>query len=337
MVGVSIQKMKYASIDIGTNTILMLIGEIVGDFPGKDGVNFNGNGSLNVNRIADFYEVPRVGKNVSATRKLAPDAMDRGFEVLGRYRAIARDYGVKKIVASATSAVRDAANRQDFIKSVKDKFDFDVEVISGEIEAKLGYLAAASGLPDRVEPTFVIDIGGGSTELSYGTGAKPAKFMSIDVGAVRVTEKFFAHNPPSDDELKNAVEFIEDALKVYPFHEITPKLIFALAGTATTLALIAQGKYEFDVDAVTNYEMSYDALKNVFENIRWKSPVEIRQMTQAAEGRADVLLAGALILLKVLEEVGAKKFLTTDRGLRYGYLLYKHMQFLLKIPLAGGR
>jgi exopolyphosphatase/guanosine-5'-triphosphate,3'-diphosphate pyrophosphatase len=310
----------------------MLIGEVVED-PAR------GNGSLNVNRVADFYEVPRVGKNVSATKKLAADAMERGIEVLGKYRAIARDYGAEKIVASATSAVRDAANRQDFIKMIKDKFDFDAEVISGETEAKLGYLAAVSGAPNRAEPTvakgftvrvptFVIDIGGGSTELCYGIGMEPEKSMSVDVGAVRLTEKFFVHNPPSDIELKNAAEFVEDALNVYPFSEINPTLIFAVAGTATTLALIAQKKYEFDVEAVTNYEMSYDVLKNVFKDIRWKLPAEIRQMTAAAEGRADVLLAGTLILLKVLEAIGATKFLTTDRGLRYGYLLYKHMQFL---------
>ncbi|MGO9480619.1 MAG: hypothetical protein ACLP05_02390 [Candidatus Kryptoniota bacterium] len=306
--------MKYASIDIGTNTILMLIGEV--------------DGSLNVNSVADFYEVPRVGKNVSVTKELALDAMERAIDVLAKYRATARDYDADRIITSATSAVRDAMNRQDFIRMVKDKLDLDVELISGETEARLGYLAVASGIAGQTCPTFVIDIGGGSTELSYGIGLEPEKFMSVDIGAVRVTEKFFSHNPPSDKELKNAAEFIEGALGAYPFIGATPKLTYAVAGTATTLALIAQGKYEFDLKAVMNYEMSYSVLKELFEFIRWKSPVEICEMTEAAKGRSDVLLAGAMILLKILELLGSDKILTTDRGLRYGYLLYKHMEFL---------
>ena len=128
--------------------------------------------------------------------------------------------------------------------------------------------------------------------------------------------------------LENAMEFVNKSLKDYPFHEVRangemPQQIFGVAGTATTLALIAQKKYEFDLEAVTNYEMSYDVLEDVLKTIRWKSPAEIRQLTEAAEGRADVLLAGALILKKVLDALSAKRFVTTDRGLRYGYLLFK--------------
>ena len=202
--------MRYASIDIGTNTILMLVAEV------ENGLDYH-NGLPHVNRLADFYEVPRVGKNVSSSGMLSMEAMERGIEVLAKYISIAREYGVEKIVASATSAVRDAANREYFIEAAKSKFGIDIEVITGETEARLGYLAAVSGAPHPDAPTFVIDIGGGSTELSYGTGTKPGILMSIDVGAVRVTEKFFgAHNPPSDYESRERHGVREQILEGLP-------------------------------------------------------------------------------------------------------------------------
>ncbi len=306
--------MKYASIDIGTNTILMLIGEI--------------DDSLRIEPIMDFYEVPRVGRNVSATKRLMNESMEKGLKVLKNYARIAREYNVERVVASATSAVRDAENRQDFIKLVKDKSGIDVEVIDGSTEAEIGYLGAVSGAANQVEPTLMIDIGGGSTELSYGIGLKPVQSKSIDVGAVRITEKFFVHNPPLDDELARGTEFTEIALTNYPFSEIDPRRIYAVAGTATTLALIAQKKYAFEISAVENFEMSYETLRDIFQDLRQKTASEIRRMTEAAEGRADVLLAGALILMKVLEAAGAAKFRVTDRGLRHGYMIYKHMQLI---------
>ncbi len=304
--------MRYASIDIGTNTILMLIGEI--------------DGTESIAPIKDFYSVPRIGKSVSSTRLLDGESISRATEILRDYRRIAERYGVDRIFASATSAVRDALNRDQFISAVRDSCGIEVEVIAGEIEAKLSFLGAVSGDADRSARSLVIDIGGGSTEFSYGTGAKPARVESINVGAVRITEMFLKHTPPSDEELVRAEEYIGDELKRFPFSEVEPDRIFAVAGTATTIALIAQGQYEFTPEAVNNYRMSSPALEEVFDLLREKMPGEIRKLTEAAEGREDVILAGALILRKAVQAASAREFLTTDRGLRYGYLLYKHMQ-----------
>lgn len=304
--------MRYASIDIGTNTILMLIGEI--------------DGTESIAPIKDFYSVPRVGKSVSATRMLDGESISRATEILRNYRRIADEYGVDRIFASATSAVRDALNRDQFISAARDSCGIDVEIIPGETEARLGFLGAVSGEPDRSSRSLVIDIGGGSTEFSYGSGAEPSRFESINVGAVRITEMFLRHSPPSDDELRRAEEHIENELKKFPFSEIEPERVFAVAGTATTIALIAQDRYEFTPEAVNNYRMSSSALEEVFDRLRGKTPDEIRRLTEAAEGREDVILAGTLILKKALHAADAREFLTTDRGLRYGYLLYKHMQ-----------
>ena len=306
--------MMYASIDIGTNTILMLIGEV--------------DGALDLRPVKDFYSVPRIGKSVSATKKLDKESISRAIGVLAKYRGIADEYRVERIVASATSAVRDARNRDEFISKARNGYGIEIEVIQGATEAKLGFLGAVSGEADKSLKSLVIDIGGGSTEFSYGAGAEPSRFESINVGAVRVTEMFFKHNPPTDEELRAATEYVENSLKAFPFSEIDADRVFAAAGTATTIALIAQGKYEFDAAAVNNYRMSAAALGEVFHLLRTKSPGEIRKLTNAAEGREDVLFAGLLILRMALEKARAKEFLATDRGLRYGYLLHKHMQLI---------
>jgi exopolyphosphatase/guanosine-5'-triphosphate,3'-diphosphate pyrophosphatase len=313
--------MRYASIDIGTNTILMLIGEIAGD-------STQDNHSLKIMPIKDFYEVPRLGRNVSATKKIDRSSIERALKVLQGYKTIAENYRVDRIVASATSAVRDASNRQEFIEKARDKAGIEVEVITGSLEAEIGFIGAMSGAPDPNLPTLVIDIGGGSTELSYGTGFKPDIGRSIDVGAVRITEKFFRHDPPGAIELNEASEFTRAALNQFPFDRVKPRTVFAAAGTATTLALIAQGKYEFDVESVANYSISIKRLRELFDQIKMKTSEEILKLTRAAVGRADVLVAGALILLRILEALGAPEFLTTDRGIRYGYMLYKHLQLL---------
>lgn len=306
--------MRYASIDIGTNTILMLIGEV-------DGV-------LSIRPLKDLYSVPRIGKSVSISKRLDQESISRAIDVLTNYRAVAESYSVDRIVASATSAVRDAENRDDFIERVKETCGIEIEVIRGETEARLGFLGAVSGDPDKSRTSLVIDIGGGSTEFSYGTGTEPSRVASIDIGAVRLTELFFKHNPPMPEDLREATAFAEKSLKAFPFSEIRPDRIFGVAGTPTTIALIAQKKYEFEAAAVNNFRMSSEALREVFDLLKTKTPSDIRKLTNAAEGREDVLLAGTLILVKALEAAGAREFLTTDRGLRYGYLLYKYTQML---------
>ncbi|MCL5268267.1 MAG: Ppx/GppA family phosphatase [Bacteroidetes bacterium] len=308
--------MRYASIDIGTNTILMLVGEI--------------DGGLSISRLNDFYEVPRVGKGVSVSKTLGHEAIMRGVNVLKKYREIALKYKVDRVVASATSAIRDAENRLEFVDLVREKCGMDVEVIDGATEARLGFMGAMSAVPDKIEPTLVIDIGGGSTELSFGTEMEPRYTKSLDIGAVRLTEKFFTSIPPNSDEVEKAIEYIREVAVLFPFSKARASRIFAVAGTATTIALIAQKKYEFDLDAVTNYEMSRDALRGVLDELRKMSPSQVRKTTAAAEGREDVLLAGALILFEILKASGAQTFMTTDRGLRYGYMIHKHRQLLAR-------
>ncbi len=306
--------MRYASIDIGTNTILMLIGDI--------------DDSFRITRVNDYYETPRLGKNVSETKRLDDGSVERALHVLRRYTTTADEYEVNKIIAMATSAVRDAVNGREFVGLVKEEMGVDVEIVSGDREAEIGFIGAVSSSPYPNQPTLVVDIGGGSTELSFGVGLKPTLAKSMNVGAVRVTERFFRHDPPIASELNAAAEFVDQELSRFPFSTIDPKVIFGVAGTATTVALIAQHLDEFELSAVTNYILTVSKLKEVFGIISNISSDEILGLSKAAEGRADVLVAGVLILMKILEASKESKLLTTDRGLRYGNLIYKHKHLM---------
>ncbi len=308
--------MRNASIDIGTNTILMLVGEI--------------DDSFHITPINDYYEIPRLGKNVSVTKRLDDKSITRALTVLRRYKSLADEHKVDSVIALATSAAREAINGREFVGQVKNETGIEVEIVNGEREAYIGFIGAVSGSPYPDQPTLVVDIGGGSTELSFGVGLRPTVAKSMDVGAVRVTEKFFRHDPPNSSELEGAARFIELELSRFPFSSIYPKVIFGVAGTATTIALIVQHLDEFDLSAVTNYPLTVSGLKEVFQVIRNMSAVDILRLSKATEGRADVLVAGVLILMKVLEASNATELLTTDRGLRHGNLIRTHKHLLEK-------
>jgi|YelNatPaOPRAMG01_1025707.scaffolds.fasta_scaffold02264_14 exopolyphosphatase/guanosine-5'-triphosphate,3'-diphosphate pyrophosphatase len=298
--------MKYASIDIGTNTVLMLVADV--------------DTRLFIRRIADLCELPRLGKSVSQTGELDKEAIERTMNVLSRYVKSATDYGVDKILAFATSAVREAKNGEKFVRSVREKYGIEVAVITGEEEAELGYYGAVSSADDKLAPTLVIDIGGGSTEISFGKKGRPLLVKSLRIGAVRLTEKFFAKVPPGETEVYQAELWTKEQLEDFPFPKVRADQAFATSGTATTLALIAQGIREFDIEAVEDFNLSYSVVCEIYERLEHSTPAQILSMTRAAEGRADVLFAGVLILKQIMSMAHLDSVRVTDRGIRYGFL-----------------
>lgn len=299
-------EMRFASIDIGTNTVLMLIADVEKD--------------LFIKRIEDFYQLPRLGRAVSQTGKLDGDAVARTLNVLREYVNVARNYGVERILAFATSAVREAKNGEEFVRLVRDQFGIKVNIIKGQEEAELGYYGAISGANDRLASTLVIDIGGGSTEISYGENGYPLVSKSIKIGAVKLTEIFFPKVPPTGSEIFRAESRVAELLHDFPFEKVTSLQTFATSGTATTLSLIAQGIKDFDLGAVENYVLSYSLVCELYDRLRRMTPEEILSITSAAKGRADVLLAGTLILKQVMSVGHLDCVTVTDRGIRYGFL-----------------
>ena len=298
--------MRLASIDIGTNTVLLLIADV------------SPTGA--VSPLVSEQRVPRLGRGVDAARHLAPDSMRRVVNVLKEYRAIIDRYRPERVALCGTSAVRDAANRADFVAFVKAETGFDVEVMSGDEEAGWTYRGAVSGLPGVVR-VAVLDIGGGSTELSLGDGHGPSRSISMDIGAVRLTERFFASDPPTREELTEAITEVRSHIARTKSFDVRGHTLVAVAGTPTTLAILAQGLPRFSADAVANYHLSRDRIRELLETLSGMRVAEIRKLSEVMEGRADVIVAGTLILLEIMEIHGFAEAIVSDRGVRYGIVI----------------
>ena len=194
--------MKIASIDIGTNTILMLIAEIEG------------------NRISgilrDEHAIARMGKGVDENRCINQEAFERVLGFLQTYKKIAFDEGVSKISVCGTSALRDAANREEFLQYIFDRTQMRIRILSGTEEALMTYKGALWGFPEFGGTRGVLDIGGGSTEIIFGNAGEILEAQSIDIGSVRLTERILRKSPPDPDQLSEACKFARDQVRLMP-------------------------------------------------------------------------------------------------------------------------
>lgn len=297
--------MRVAAIDIGTNTILLLVAEV---FP--DG---------RVNPVLELQDIPRLGKGVDAQRRLAHDAVMRSAKVIEHYVQSARSAGAVRVVACGTSALRDATNRDQFIRLVAERTGITVRVLSGREEAELTYAGAVADLIASAsdEPCAVLDIGGGSTELALGQGRKLESAGSIDIGAVRLTERYFAAQPPSADVISEAGAIIREALVPLKVTQQVHRLI-AVAGTPVTLASILLEFPGYDPIAAHGATITRASLRELLTRLEVMTVQEIAKIPQVEPGREDVLLAGALILDEVMEKLSIGELLVSARGLRYG-------------------
>lgn len=298
--------MNLAAIDIGTNTVLLLVASV--DDAGK------------ITPLAYEQRIPRLGKGVDASRTLQQEAMNRVVDVLKEYQGLVAGFAVEAIVVCGTSAVRDAANRDDLAARIKAHTDWDLEALDGEQEALWSYRGAISGVPEADSAT-VVDIGGGSTEIIVGNRRTIKQKVSLNVGSVRLTERFFRHDPPTHPELEAAIEMVEDELSRAGRFEFSGSRLIGVAGTATSLAMLAQGLQEFDVHAVTNYRMTTDSVNSLFQTLRGMPSGLILNLSPVMAGRADVIVAGSLILREVMEHFRFDEVTVSERGVRYGLVM----------------
>ncbi len=295
--------MRVASIDIGTNAVLLLIADI------------DDNGAIKP--VEHRQRFPRLGKEVDNKYIISPSAFETVANVLNEYKNLSQKYEVGNIVACATSAVRDSSNKNEFIKHLKEITGIDVEVISGEDEALISYKGAISGLTKQSKRTVVLDIGGGSTEISFKRD-NVFIFHSLQIGAVRLTERYFKHNPPTDEEIQltNAA-ILSEFLRVGVI-DFSSYIFVGVAGTVTTLACLDQNLIEFDVNRVSGYKLTYECVDGWSNKFISMTSLQIRSLSNTTEGRADILPAGVLILLNFMKHFNFKEILVSERGLRYG-------------------
>jgi exopolyphosphatase / guanosine-5'-triphosphate,3'-diphosphate pyrophosphatase len=305
--------MRLAAIDIGTNTILLLVADLE---PGGT-----------VRPVLDLQEIPRLGKGVDRDRRLSPEAMERSLRVLERYADEARHAGAARIVACGTSALRDASNRGEFVEAVKRRTGIVITILSGREEADRTYLGAVADLEpmESSQECAVLDIGGGSTEIVFGRGHRPDSLHSFDIGAVRLTERYFQDQPPPAPQIDEARALVQSAfapLKERP----RPRRVIAVAGTPVTLASLLLDLSHYDAAITHGKTVSREAIGNLLTRFGSMDVASIGKLPQVQPGREDVLLAGTLILDEALHLLGVEEFQVSSRGLRFGIAVMDGMR-----------
>lgn len=299
---------RVAAIDIGTNSVRLLVADVDSDDPAAPLVSLDRR-----------MRITRLGKGVHASRRLAPDAIERTVDVLREYRAAFDTYRVERVRATATSAARDAQNRGDFFGPARDALGVMPELLSGDDEARLSFSGATTGLAAPT-PYLVVDIGGGSTEFVFGTAA-PEGLCSIDVGCVRVTEQWLHSDPPTPEELSNAVSAVRDELadvaRDLP-HLREASTLVGLAGTLTTVAAVEQGLARYDPDRIHHFRLTRAAAEDVFRTLALESIEERRHNPGLDPGRVDVIVGGTVVLVSVLRTFGFEEVLVSESDILDG-------------------
>ncbi len=299
---------RVGAVDIGTNSVRLLVADV-------DGAGID----APLRPLDRRMRITRLGQGVDRTRALAPDAIVRTVDVLREYRAALDEFGVTQVRASATSAARDATNRDDFFTAARDALGVTPELLSGDEEARLSFLGATAEL-DAPGPYLVVDIGGGSTEFVLGTDA-PTGLVSLDIGCVRVTEQFLDSDPPAPEELSNAVTTVRDMVADVP-RVVTgaadARTLIGLAGTVTTVAAIEQGLAEYDPERLHHFVLTRDAAEDVFRTLATESAAERAHNPGLEAGRVDVIVGGAIVLVSVLRVLGFDEMLVSEADILDG-------------------
>jgi len=294
---------RFATIDVGTNTVLLLVAERRGDA---------------LVPVVERAEITRLGRGVDATGRLDPAAIRDTVAVLVAYAREARALGVEGIACVATSAARDAANGAEFFAAARDEAGLSPEVIPGNEEARLVYVTAHRDFPG---PLAVLDVGGGSTEFIVGEGAAPRARVSLQVGAVRLTERHVRAHPIAPAELAAMREDARRTLGALADLRPAPGArLVGVAGTVTTLSAVAQALPRYDGEKVHGARLALAEIEALVERMA-RLPVAGRAALPGMEPkRADVIVGGAVVVAEAMRAAGFSELTVSDRGVRWGLL-----------------
>ena len=293
-----------AAVDCGTNAIRLLVADV------RDGV---------LTDLDRRMEIVRLGEGVDATGRLSDGALERTFAACERYAAVIRDLGAERVRFVATSASRDAANRDVFVAGVRDRMGVEPEVITGDEEAALSFAGATRGLVGAEPPYLVVDIGGGSTEFVLGT-TYPVAARSVDVGCVRMTERHVRHDPPTHDEVAGIVADVDAAIALAA--EAVPlsraRTLVGLAGSVTTAAGIALELPEYDSALIHGSRMSAGQVAEVSDRLLGLDHAQRTALAVMHPGRVDVINAGVLVLRRIVVATGLPDVLVSEHDILDG-------------------
>jgi exopolyphosphatase/guanosine-5'-triphosphate,3'-diphosphate pyrophosphatase len=295
---------QVAVIDCGTNSIRLLIAETSGS---------------TIKEVIRTMEIVRLGQGVDENKAFHPDAINRTLLAVKSFKEIIDRNNVDKIRFCATSATRDASNRNIFIDGVRDILNIQVEVIPGEEEAALSFTGATYQLDQGSGPFLVVDIGGGSTEFVYGD-KKVISAKSVNIGCVRMSERHLTNQPPTMDQIASAIVDIDIAITQaavsVPIN--SAKSLIAVAGTATTVAAAALDLSKYDRDLIHLAKISADKVHKVAQMFQSMNKSEISALPYMHEGRVDVITAGSLVLSRVMAATGAVEFVASESDILDG-------------------
>ncbi|MHB1687538.1 MAG: Ppx/GppA phosphatase family protein [Ignavibacteriaceae bacterium] len=297
--------MTVASIDIGTNTILLLIVGI--DIRKKI-----------INTMLNEYRIPRIGKGLNPGKEILVPQIEAMYYVWKEYHKIILKYHCEKVLVTSTSAFRISSNGPELASEIKSRFNFDVNIISGEEEAKYSYLGATFNFTGE-KNNLIIDIGGGSTELVFGKGEKILFNKSYLIGVVSGTEYFLKHDPPLQKELNKFDQEISNKFAEISFKQFKVDSAIAIAGTPTTLACIKQNLVSYDESLIEGSTLTIEDITNLFAEISKTSSKDIlAKYKTVVKGREDVLLAGTFILQRLMKFLKLNSVIVSTKGIRYG-------------------
>lgn len=304
-----VRMMRLVGVDIGTLTCRLLIADLSPDGRLKE--------------LRSDRRILRLGEGVDQTKQLNGTAMDRVVQCLKEWREIIEAFSVDAVAAVGTSAVRDAANRDEFLDRVKREAGFEVELISGKEEARRTLLGIRSGLSVRVADLLALDIGGGSTEFILDRPGQAPIIRSIDIGVVRLSERILHRDPPTDEEIRQAREWVRRETKavIAEMGDYQTAIFVGTAGSVTSLAAMAQKLPSYEPARIHNYLLQLNTIRELEQSLLSCKKADRASLPGLEKGREEVIVAGAIIISTVMETLNLQECLVSDLGLREGLLI----------------
>jgi exopolyphosphatase / guanosine-5'-triphosphate,3'-diphosphate pyrophosphatase len=299
---------RLGAIDIGTNTILCVIAALTND------------GHVTV--LDDLAEITRLGEGVDRTGRINAEGEQRSLQVLRRYIARCQELEVEEIVARGTSALRDAQNSSEVRARFKQELGIEIRVLGGEEEAAYSYLAVKRGLNLGSQELLVIDIGGGSTEFIRSTADGVYRMKSLDLGSVRLTERFLRSDPVRDEECNEMIRVIDAAIQPLcdEWGMADGLTLVGIAGTFTTLAAVEKQLARYSHSEVHGSSLTLGEVRRQVRLYREKTLEERKKIAGLEPKRADVILAGAYVIERIMSLFQLDRVMVSDQGVRYGLL-----------------
>lgn len=299
--------MIIASIDIGTNTVILLIARI-------------DRARNQIIPLLNEYRLPRIGHGTKQSGLISKERQILLYNVLVDYKGIIDRYNCDKILVTGTNAFRIARNTPEIVQDLKNKFNLNLNVVSGEEEAEIAYLGAISNI-DQAGNCAVIDIGGSSTEIITGQGYEIISKLSLQFGSVSSTELLLKHSPPLQSEIEIFQSEISKLFSTIDSKRI-PQKVIAIAGTSTTLASMKLGLTEFKEEEINHCTLTIADMKNILNKLSLLSASEILdKYGNVMQGREDIIFAGALTLYQFMNFINVNVVYVSTRGIRYGAIL----------------